>query len=85
MKNRKIAILNIGFLALLVFGTGGLVLGCILSQDFLLIVKKGDNIPIVGMMFLVGFYTWLSLKQAFMADQRIEEGRRDLIYDDMCD
>lgn len=83
--NKSIRRLNIFFLLLLVFGGGGLVAGCILSRDFLLIVSKGDNIPIVGMMFLVGYYTWLALKQAFLADQRIEEGRRDLIYDDMCD
>ncbi len=85
MSNPRIKRLNILFLALLVLGGGGIVFGCIVSRDFLLIVKKGDNIPIVAMMFLVGFFTWLSLKQAFLADQRIEEGRREMIYQDMCD
>lgn len=85
MKNKRIFILNVFFIILGIAAFVGITAGCIYSKDFLLIVKKGDNIPIVGMMFLVGYYTWLSLNQGFKADQRIEEGRRDLIYDDMCD
>ncbi len=85
MKNRGIQILNVSFLILGIAGAVGLAAGCLLSRQFLAIVSKGDNIPIVGMMFLIGFFCWLALKQAFLADQRIEEGRRDLIYDDMCE
>src|SRR5687767_1252717 len=46
-----------------------------LDQDFLLIVKKPDNIPIVAMLFLVGFFLWLSLHQAHENDARIAAGQ----------
>src|SRR5512145_1117348 len=45
-----------------------------LDPDFLLIVKKPDNIPIVAMLFLVGFFLWLSLYQAHTNDARIAAG-----------
>jgi hypothetical protein len=46
-----------------------------LDPDFLLIVKKPDNIPIVAMLFLVGFFLWLSLYQAHQNDARIAAGQ----------
>jgi hypothetical protein len=45
-----------------------------LDPDFALIVKKPDNIPIVAMLFLVGFFLWLSLHQAIENDERIAKG-----------
>jgi len=45
-----------------------------LDRNFALIVKKPDNIPIVAMLFLVGFFLWLSLYQAHANDARIEKG-----------
>jgi hypothetical protein len=45
-----------------------------LDADFLLIVKKPDNIPIVAMLFLVGFFLWLSMYQAYNNDERIARG-----------
>ncbi|MEK7865122.1 MAG: hypothetical protein AAB434_00470 [Planctomycetota bacterium] len=33
-----------------------------------------DNIPIMGMLFLVGFCVWLALRQAAVNDERIEKG-----------
>src|SRR5688500_10361777 len=45
-----------------------------LDEDFLLIVRKPDNIPIVAMLFLVGFFMWLSLHQAHENDARIAKG-----------
>jgi len=45
-----------------------------LDRNFALIVKKPDNIPIVAMLFLVGFFLWLSLYQAHSNDERIEKG-----------
>src|SRR6266705_76194 len=45
-----------------------------LDPNFALIVKKPDNVPIVAMLFLVGFFVWLSLYQAFKNDERIARG-----------
>lgn len=45
------------------------------DYDFRRIVGKPDNVPIVGMLFLVGFTTWLFFVKANENDQRIAEGR----------
>jgi len=45
-----------------------------LDPDFALIVKKADNVPIVFMLFLVGFFLWLSMHQAYANDARIAAG-----------
>ena len=47
------------------------------------IVTKPDNIPIVGMLILVLFFTWVGLKQAMRNDRLIDEGREDEISDKM--
>jgi hypothetical protein len=52
-------------------------------QNFLEIVTKPDNIPIVGMLLLVLFFTWIGMKQAFRNDKLIEEGRKDEIPEEM--
>ena len=52
-------------------------------QNFLEIVTKPDNIPIVGMLILVIFFTWLGLREAFKHDKLIEEGREDEIPNEM--
>ena len=52
-------------------------------QNFLEIVTKPDNIPIVAMLILVIFFTWLGLREAFRNDKLIEEGREDEIPTDM--
>ena len=52
-------------------------------QNFLEIVTKPDNIPIVAMLILVIFFTWLGLREAFKNDKLIEEGREDEIPNDM--
>jgi len=54
----------------------------LLDPDFALIVKKPDNVPIVAMLFLVGFFTWLSFHQAHENDARIAAGRPVLEKDD---
>ena len=38
-------------------------------QYFLEIVTKPDNIPIVGMLILVLFFTWVGLRQAVRNDR----------------
>lgn len=52
-------------------------------QNFLEIVTKPDNIPIVGMLLLVLFFTWLAMRQAFRHDKLIAEGRKDEIPEEM--
>ena len=52
-------------------------------QNFLAIVTKPDNIPIVGMLILVIFFTWLGLREAFKHDKLIEEGKEDEIPNEM--
>jgi hypothetical protein len=45
------------------------------DYDFRQIVGKPDNVPIVGMLFIVGFFTWLSFYRAVDNDRRRAEGR----------
>ncbi len=52
-------------------------------QNFLEILTKPDNIPIVGMLLLILFFTWVGLRQAFKHDKLIEEGKEDQIPDEM--
>ena len=42
-----------------------------------------DNIPIVAMLILVIFFTWLGMKEAFKNDKLIEEGKEDEIPHEM--
>ena len=46
-------------------------------------MTKPDNIPIVGMLILVLFFSWVGLKQALRNDKLIDEGREDGIPDKM--
>jgi hypothetical protein len=57
-----------------VFCTVFFLLSC-LDSNFLKIVAKPDNVPIVMMMFAVGFLTWLAFRQAAINDQHIEQGK----------
>ena len=51
--------------------------------QFLDILTKPDNIPIVFMMVLVMFFTWLGFKQALRNDALAEQGREDEILKEM--
>jgi len=46
-----------------------------LDPNFVKIVQKADNVPIVIMMFAIGFFLWLSFRQAAVNDERMEKGR----------
>ncbi len=50
---------------------------------FMEIVTKPDNIPIVGMLILVLFFTWVALRQALRNDRLLDEGRENEIPDRM--
>jgi hypothetical protein len=52
-------------------------------HNFLEIVTKPDNIPIVAMLILVVFFTWLGLREALKHDKLIEEGKEDEIPNEM--
>lgn len=52
-------------------------------QNILEIATKPDNIPIVAMLILVIFFSWLGLREAFRNDKLIEEGKEDEIPHEM--
>ena len=52
----------------LFFALGGL------DPNFQLIITKPDNVPIVGLIFLLVFFTWYSMREAVLNDQRIARG-----------
>ena len=52
-------------------------------ENFKLILFKPDNIPIVGMLFIVGFFLVWGLRQGRRNDKLIEQGKRDEIRKDM--
>ena len=54
-------------------------------DQFLSIMLQPDNIPIVGLMLLVLFFTYLGLREARKNDQLIEEGKRDEVLKEMQD
>jgi hypothetical protein len=71
-KREKIASNVVGYgvlgalLAFFVFGT--------FDPNFRLIVTKPDNVPIVGLIFLLVFFIWYSIREAVLNDRRIAAG-----------
>jgi hypothetical protein len=45
------------------------------DPNFVEIVKKADNVPIVMMIVSVGFFLWLAFRQSAINDERIEKGQ----------
>ncbi|MBI5368528.1 MAG: hypothetical protein HZA54_15950 [Planctomycetes bacterium] len=61
---------------------GAIALACVLlflvsvtDHNFRKIVTQPDNVPIMAMLYIVGFFYWLSLRQAAINDERIEAGK----------
>lgn len=48
------------------------------DKEFAEIVTKPDNVPIVAMVFLLGFFTWLATSRAIKNDDRMEQGLESL-------
>jgi len=46
----------------------------LMDENFVLIIAKPDNVPIVGLVFLVVFFTWYSMREAVLNDRRIDAG-----------
>src|SRR5882672_10232517 len=45
------------------------------DPNFRLIVTKPDNVPIVGLIFLLLFFVWYSIKEGVLNDRRITAGK----------
>ncbi len=52
------------------------------SRPFWEIVAKPDNVPIVALAFLLGFFTWLATYKAVQNDERIKQGLPPLEKED---
>lgn len=48
------------------------------SPPFFSIVSKPDNVPIVSLVFLLGYFTWLATYKAVINDERAERGEPPL-------
>ena len=44
------------------------------DPNFYLIAAKPDNVPIAAMIFLLGIFTWIALRKAYLNDKQIERG-----------
>ena len=75
-KREKVAsnLVGYGTLGLLgaffVFGT--------FDPNFRLIVTKPDNVPIVGLIFLLVFFVWYSIREGVLNDRRIAAGKEPI-------
>jgi len=71
-KREKIAANTVGYgllgvlAAFFIFGA--------FDPNFRLIITKPDNVPIVGLIFLLVFFTWYSIREAVLNDRRIAAG-----------
>ncbi|HEY5311726.1 MAG TPA: hypothetical protein VIK18_04380 [Pirellulales bacterium] len=52
------------------------------DPNFTAIVAKPDNVPIVGLVFLLGFFTWLATYKAVINDDRMAQGLPPLEKED---
>lgn len=48
------------------------------DYDFRDIVTKPDNVPIIGLIYLVAYFTWLGLRRAVINDARMARGLPNL-------
>src|SRR5678815_4947884 len=53
--------------------------------DFRQVVTKPDNVPIVGMLFLIPFFTWYSLREAVRNDERSATGQQLIEQEETAD
>ena len=45
------------------------------DRNFRLIVTKPDNVPIVGLIFVLVFFIWYSIREGVLNDRRIAAGQ----------
>jgi hypothetical protein len=60
--------------ALLLAAAVAFFLFSLTDPDFRRIVTKPDNVPIAGMLFLVGFFTWLAVRKMTKNDEAATRG-----------
>jgi hypothetical protein len=66
-------------IAWLAFNAALLFMGFSMTDyNFAQIVTKPDNVPIVGLIFLLGFFTWLATYKAVQNDERAKQGLEPL-------
>jgi hypothetical protein len=58
----------------LFIGCGAAFALSMFDPNFFLIAAKPDNVPIVAMIFLLGFFTWVALRKAYLNDVQIAVG-----------
>jgi len=58
---------------LLIIGVVGFFLS-FTDPNFFLIAAKPDNVPIGAMIFLLGIFTWIALRKAYLNDKQIALG-----------
>jgi len=58
---------------LLIFGVVGFFVS-FFDPNFFLIAAKPDNVPIGAMIFLLGIFTWIALRKAYLNDKQIAAG-----------
>ena len=71
-KRERIASKAVGYGALGLLGTF-FIIGTF-DPNFRLIVTKPDNVPIVGLIFLLVFFVWFSIREGVLNDRRIAAG-----------
>src|SRR5207247_8453404 len=75
-KREKVASNSVGYWLIGVLGAF-FIFGS-LDPNFRLIVTKPDNVPIVGLIFLLVFFTWYSIREGVLNDRRIVAGKGPL-------
>ncbi|HWS70972.1 MAG TPA: hypothetical protein VN605_02610, partial [Thermoanaerobaculia bacterium] len=58
----------------LLIGMAGAFALSLLDPNFFLIAAKPDNVPIGAMIFLLGIFTWIALRKAYLNDRQISAG-----------
>ena len=63
---------KVGLIALVIsFGAFALSM---FDSEFVKIAGKPDNVPIAAMIFLLGFFTWVALRKAYLNDTALASG-----------
>src|SRR3989338_8210195 len=63
-----------GSLLLVFFGLGFFLFG-LTDEHFRKIVSTPDNVPIVGMFFVMAYFTWYAMRKAVLNDERLAGGK----------
>ena len=83
--NRKLKIYklwtNTGGYIIFLLVTGFFYLGYN-DPNFQIILMKGDNFPIVLMIYSMFFFTWYAMKKSYINDERIDRGEKPTEYHD---